>query len=142
MTTTQGAEQIFTDVAAGKTVFTKAADGTWMLIGPAASIKDGKSVIVTKRDGSTTTATVGRVTQDKTARGVAYRVATVTKGAALRPTQTVPARDTRYVTTRSNAYTTVQDASFGEGRVYADQPGATQYRDSRGGFGTQIWDNE
>lgn len=38
-------------------------------------------------------------------------------------------------------YTTVRNAAFGDGRVYADQPGATQYDDGSGRYGVQIWDN-
>lgn len=38
-------------------------------------------------------------------------------------------------------YTTVHHAAFGDGRVYDDQPGATQYDDGSGRYGVQIWDN-
>jgi|GEM_PF-6022857 len=38
-------------------------------------------------------------------------------------------------------YTTKFSPLYGEGRVYDDQPGATQYDDGTGRFGVQIWDN-
>lgn len=38
-------------------------------------------------------------------------------------------------------YRTVRNAAFGDGRVYDDQPGATQYDDGSGRYGIQIWDN-
>lgn len=40
------------------------------------------------------------------------------------------------------SYRTVQDGAFGQGRVYSDQPGATQYDDGSGRFNVQIWDND
>lgn len=38
-------------------------------------------------------------------------------------------------------YKTVRSGTYGTGRVYADQPGATQYDDGSGTYGIQIWDN-
>lgn len=38
-------------------------------------------------------------------------------------------------------YDVVQHGMFGEGRVYRDQPGATQYDDGSGRYSVQIWDN-
>lgn len=42
-------------------VFARLADGTWGLLGPAATLSPGASVDVLKRDGSTETKTVGEV---------------------------------------------------------------------------------
>jgi hypothetical protein len=39
------------------------------------------------------------------------------------------------------AYTEVRSSLYGPGRVYADQPGATQYDDGSGRYSIQIWDN-
>lgn len=44
--------------------------------------------------------------------------------------------------TGRSSYRTVQDGAFGEGRVYSDQPGATQYDDGSGHYAVQIWDND
>lgn len=44
--------------------------------------------------------------------------------------------------TVGRSYRTVRDGAFGEGRIYADQPGATQYDDGSGRFSVQIWDND
>lgn len=37
-------------------------------------------------------------------------------------------------------YREVTSPLYGAGRVYADQPGATQYRNERGEYSIQIWD--
>jgi hypothetical protein len=39
-------------------------------------------------------------------------------------------------------YRTVHNGAFGEGRIYHDQPGATQYDDGSGTYSVQIWDND
>lgn len=68
------AESMIAAVAAGQTIFTKAAD-IWMIVGPAADITPDQPVQVTTKTGTTKTVWVTTVTQDKEARGVAYRVA-------------------------------------------------------------------
>jgi hypothetical protein len=45
--------------------------------------------------------------------------------------------------TGGRGYRTVHNGAFGEGRIYHDQPGATQYdSDGSGRYSTQIWDND
>lgn len=46
------------------------------------------------------------------------------------------------ISTRPTAagYRTVLSPVYGEGRVYDEQPGATQYRGSAGEYSVQIWD--
>lgn len=44
-------------------------------------------------------------------------------------------------TAGSPRYSTVHSSAFGPGRVYVDQPGATQYDDGSGRYSIQIWDN-
>ena len=43
--------------------------------------------------------------------------------------------------TTRKGYTTKRSSTYGEGRVYDDQPGATQYDSGNGKFSVQIWDN-
>lgn len=46
-------------------------------------------------------------------------------------------------TAGTGAYRTVRNSAFGEGRIYRNQPGATQYdSDGSGRYSTQIWDND
>lgn len=42
---------------------------------------------------------------------------------------------------RQPRYTTVHSSAFGEGRIYAETPGATNYDDGSGQFNVQIWEN-
>lgn len=124
-------EAIFTAVAAGQTVFTKAPTG-WMVVGPAAVIKVGKHVLVTKKDGSTSEVRIVKVNPPKSARGVNYAVATFAK---------LPPADRVTPAAKREGYTTVHSAAFGQGRRYHAQPGATQYDDGSGTYRVQIWDN-
>lgn len=44
-------------------------------------------------------------------------------------------------TAPTHGYTEVDSPLYGPGRVYDDQPGATQYDDGSGRYSVQIWDN-
>lgn len=50
--------------------------------------------------------------------------------------QTTPAAPA----TEARTYHTKTGGLYGEGRVYTDQPGATQYRGLSGKYDVQIWD--
>lgn len=62
--------------------------------------------------------------------------------AAQREATTSAALATVERETVGRSYRTVHDGAFGEGRIYADQPGATQYDDGSGHYAVQIWDND
>ena len=83
MTTTEStspaqakAREMMAKVAAGQTLFTKAADGTWMIVGPAADVRLNAWVKVTKANGSTRTVVVTWLGVSNAKGGVAYQVAT------------------------------------------------------------------
>lgn len=83
MTTTQSpqakAQHMLEQVRAGRTVFTKAPDGTWMIVGPVADIQPGLYVTVTKADGTETRVQVQYLGVRDEKQGVAYQVATFTR---------------------------------------------------------------
>lgn len=123
---TAKAEQIFAAVSAGQTVFTKAAAG-WMVVGPTADVVEGRTVTVTKADGTTTQVRIADVTGTYEKRGLAYAVATFRNLPKLAATPARPRRPRRP--------RTVNHDFFGPGVQYGD--GATVYDNGR----TQIWDD-
>lgn len=124
MTSKQQAEKIFAAVAAGQTVFTKAAD-RWLIIGPAATVKPMTVVEVAKADGTTKQVAVDTIQTTSEKRGVAYAVASF---------RNLPTRTAAPVV----APREVHSAAFDRGVQYGD--GATVYRGANGGR-VQIWDD-
>lgn len=49
--------------------------------------------------------------------------------------------DRQAETTSQRPYVEVRSSVYGPGRVYRDNPGATQYDDGSGRYSVQIWDN-
>lgn len=66
------------------------------------------------------------------------RVKANTEHATERATTTEAAAD---AAPTGRPYTEVRNSLYGPGRVYHDQPGATQYDDGSGTYKVQIWDN-
>lgn len=124
MTTAQQAEKIFTAVAAGQTVFTKAAD-RWLIVGPAAALHPMRTVTITKADGTTKKVLVDAIHTTSEKRGVRYTVASFRN----LPQATPAERPTPRV---------VHSDAFGRGVQHGD--GATVYTGVNGGR-TQIWDD-
>ena len=84
MTSISTAQALLEALRAGRTSWTKAADGEWMIIGPAADIKVGATVTVTTRTGGTSQVTVARLGACGERDGIAYQVATIATQAAER----------------------------------------------------------
>jgi hypothetical protein len=141
------ARQLFEHVKAGRTVFTRARD-CWMIIGPTADLRIGERVTVSKSNGSTTIVYPTNLNNANTKLGVEYAVwefsrndpAAVSQHPERQP---VPGEDALdYQPRRRSGYRTVHSGAHGEGRIYYNNPGATQYKGSDGTFSVQIWDND
>lgn len=127
MTSQQNAQQMLDQIKTGKTVFTR-GDGRWMVIGPADTIATGATVEVTKRDGTTEQVVITQLGAAGDKQGCRYQVAHFRK-------TTTPAPRAR------TGYTEVHSDTYGRGRRYRSQPGATQYDDGTGTYSVQIWDH-
>lgn len=110
------AQRMLDQIKDGKTVFTKSAHGTWYVIGPAADIRPGADVTVTKADGTTKPVHVTTITSTGEKQDTAYAMATFTNATPAR-------RDTRRDT---------YIASPGERAAWASG--------RRHGINGQIWD--
>lgn len=141
----------------GQVLFTRAATG-WMIVGPAAAMVTGRIIDVTRADGTTTDIKVGEVTSMRTLQGVEYSVAKIDRkddcgvcsrggrryfGCPVHGEQARADEDAKLEAAPppKRTYDEVYDSTFGVGRRFHDQPGATQYDDGSGKFTVQIWDN-
>lgn len=133
------ANRLFDQVKTGHTVFYKAPDGNWALMGPAADLQPNTAVTVTKADGSTTRVVVTVVTGEKTHESVAVRTAGFI---AERPSTRRP--ETRPAAPRATGWSKYsrRDGGHPLGEVVAHGDGYTVYRDTFTGRGgeVQIWD--
>lgn len=91
-TTTQiaKAQQMLDTIRAGKTSFHKSGS-EWVVVGPAAVIRPGATVTVTKADGTTTRVEISQLTIAGEKQGVAYQLATFHKVPAYRTAQATDA---------------------------------------------------
>lgn len=125
------AEAIFTAVSNGETIFFKAGD-KWRIVGPADTITSCyQRIQVTKREGDTVEVVTTDLEDVREVRGLRYRIASFRR----------PVASAERSESTERRYTTVRNSAFGAGRVYHDQPGATQYDDGSGRYNVQIWDN-